>query len=45
MDCDMDMMKGCAMGDSNAVDSNGVKVVTKVIMDKQCLKKDCKSIC
>jgi len=45
MDCDMDMMKGCAMGDSNAIDSNGVKVVTKVIMDKKCMKKDCKGEC
>jgi hypothetical protein len=45
MDCDMDMMRDCAMDDSTAVDSNGVKVVTKVIMDKQCIKKDCKGMC
>jgi hypothetical protein len=35
--CDMEMMHGCGMGDSTAMsDSNGMKIVTKVIMDKNC---------
>jgi hypothetical protein len=42
--CDFEMMKCCDKGDSNAVDSNGVRIVTKVIMDKQCEKK-CKEAC
>jgi hypothetical protein len=45
-DCDMGMMKGCGMGDSTAVDSNGVKICTKVIMDKQCgMSKKCSGKC
>ncbi len=43
-DCDAEMMKACCDMDSMAVDSNGVKIVTKVIMDKQCEKK-CKEVC
>jgi hypothetical protein len=42
--CDFDMMKCCPGFDSTAVDSNGVKIVTKVIMDKQC-EKMCKQVC
>jgi hypothetical protein len=42
--CDFDMMKCGDMDDSTAVDSNGVRIVTKVIMDKQCEKK-CKETC
>jgi hypothetical protein len=45
-ECNMDMMQGCGMGDSTAVDSNGVKIVTKVIMDKQCkMSKKCPGTC
>jgi hypothetical protein len=43
-ECDFDIMKCCPGFDSTAVDSNGVKIVTKVMMDKQCEKK-CKEMC
>jgi hypothetical protein len=42
--CDFDMKKCCPGFDSTMVDSNGVKIVTKVFMDKQCEKK-CKEMC
>jgi poly-beta-1,6-N-acetyl-D-glucosamine biosynthesis protein PgaD len=47
-ECDFDMMEGCAGMDSiSGCDSNGVKVVTKVIMDKQCKMggKKCEGKC
>jgi len=45
-ECNMDMMNGCGMGDSSAVDSNGMKIVTKVIMDKDCkMDKKCSGKC
>ena len=37
-ECGPMMMGGCASMDS-IKDSNGVKVITKVIMDKECMKK------
>jgi hypothetical protein len=45
-ECDMEMMKGCGMGDSTAVDSNGMKICTKVIMEKGCgMNKKCSGKC
>jgi hypothetical protein len=44
-ECNFDMMKCNGMADSTAMtDSNGVRIVTKVIMDKQCEKK-CSEMC
>ncbi len=47
-DCNGGMMMGCGGMDSTKVDSNGMQVITKVIMDKECAKKcdmNCKKAC
>ena len=50
--CNGGMMSGCASMDSTTADSNGMQVITKVIMDKECMKKcdmkcdkSCKKAC
>lgn len=41
-DCDIKMMKNCMMIDSTITDSSGMKIITKMVVDKKCCPGKCK---